>query len=91
MSINFYFTVYSMLILIGLFGIIINRGNLVKLVCSLQIAIIGCLSIFIVFAENFNNIHGQIFTILYILIALIEIIIATLIIKRVYDYQQFRK
>lgn len=57
------------LFLVSLYGLILNRKNLILMIVSLEILLLAVTLIFLFFSYNFNDILGQVFALYIIAIA----------------------
>ena len=68
---NFMF-VSSLLFLIGIFGIFLNRKNIIVLLMSVELILLGVNINFVSFSYFLGNITGQIFTLFILTVAAAE-------------------
>jgi NADH-quinone oxidoreductase subunit K len=79
-----YLIVSAVLFAIGFGGIIICRTNLLKILLCLELMLIAAATNFIVFAFNYNDLGGQIFTLFILTVAAAETAIGLALIIVVY-------
>nr|YP_009485493.1 NADH dehydrogenase subunit 4L [Melosira undulata]AVR57557.1 NADH dehydrogenase subunit 4L [Melosira undulata] len=97
MSINFYLTITSSLFLIGIFGLLLNKNNILIMIMSIEILLLAINLNFIIFSIHLDDIIGQLFVVFILTIAAAEsaiglaILIAYFRIKGSINLKQFSK
>lgn len=71
-NITFYYTFASLLFLIGLWGILLNRKNLIIMIMSIELMLLAVNVLFIVFSMTIDDFLGQLIALLVITVAAAE-------------------
>ena len=72
LSITNYLAVASVLFLIGLSGIILNRKNIIVMLMSVELMLLAVNLIFIIYSVYLDDIMGQVFALLILTVAAAE-------------------
>lgn len=75
MNILNYFIVNFFLFCIGLFGVILNRQNIINIILSIEIILLSINLNFILFSIYIDDLMGQIFSLIILTIAAAEVAI----------------
>lgn len=67
-----YLFLSNSLYLIGLFGVLLNRRNIIILLMSIELILLGCNLNLIIFSYILDDIMGQIFALLVLTVAAAE-------------------
>ena len=67
-----YLFLSNSLYLIGLFGIILNRRNIIILLMSVELILLGCNLNLIIFSYILDDVMGQVFALLVLTVAAAE-------------------
>ena len=67
-----YLTVAAVLIVIGVFGIFLNRKNVIIILMSIELMLLGININFVAFSVALNDLTGQVFTIFVLTVAAAE-------------------
>ena len=65
--VNLYIMLALVLFVLGIFGIVVNRKNIIILLMSIELMLLSINFLLITISSIFDNIHGQLFA-LYILV-----------------------
>ena len=65
--VNLYILLALVLFVLGIFGIVVNRKNIIILLMSIELMLLSINFLLITISSIFDNIHGQLFA-LYILV-----------------------
>jgi NADH-quinone oxidoreductase subunit K len=71
-SLAHYLTVATILFSIGIFGIFVNRKNLIIILMSIELMLLAVNINFVAFSAYMNDLMGQIFTMLVLTVAAAE-------------------
>ncbi len=71
-SLEHYLTLAAILFVIGIFGIFMNRKNVITLLMSIEIILLAVNLNFIAFSAYLNEISGQIFALFILTVAAAE-------------------
>ena len=71
-SLAHYLTVAAILFSIGIFGIFVNRKNLIIILMSIELMLLAVNINFVAFSAYMNDLMGQIFTMLVLTVAAAE-------------------
>jgi NADH-quinone oxidoreductase subunit K len=71
-SLAHYLTVAAILFSIGIFGIFVNRKNLIIILMSIELMLLAVNINFVAFSAFMNDLMGQIFTMLVLTVAAAE-------------------
>lgn len=72
MFLDNYLFLSNSLYLIGLFGILLNRRNIIILLMSIELVLLGCNLNFIIFSYALDDMIGQMFALLVLTVAAAE-------------------
>ena len=73
LEVSFYLTIISTLLFhIGMLGLVLNRGNILKIVMSLELLLLAVNLSFITFSLYLDDITGQIFVLFILTLSAIE-------------------
>ena len=72
LTVNHYLVVASLLFTIGVFGIFVNRKNIIVLLMSIELLLLAVNINFVAFSSYLHNITGQIFTMFILTVAAAE-------------------
>ncbi|TVQ51874.1 MAG: NADH-quinone oxidoreductase subunit NuoK [Rhodobacteraceae bacterium] len=75
-----YLTVAAMLFVIGVFGIFLNRKNVIVILMSIELMLLSVNLNLIAFAAHLNDLVGQVFTLFILTVAAAEAAIGLAII-----------
>jgi NADH-quinone oxidoreductase subunit K len=67
-----YLFLSNSLYLIGLFGVLLNRRNIIILLMSVELVLLGCNLNFIIFSYALDDVVGQMFALLVLTVAAAE-------------------
>jgi NADH-quinone oxidoreductase subunit K len=84
-SLDYILTITSIVFVIGLFGIILNRKNILIIIMSIELLLLAVNLNFIVFSTYLDDVIGQIFVIFVLTIAAAESAIGLSIIAIFYQ------
>jgi NADH-quinone oxidoreductase subunit K len=79
-----YLTVAAMLFVIGVFGIFLNRKNVIVILMSIELMLLAVNLNLIAFASHLNDLVGQVFTLFILTVAAAEAAIGLAIIVSFY-------
>jgi NADH-quinone oxidoreductase subunit K len=71
-SITNYLTVASVLFLTGIFGIILNRKNIIIMLMSVELMLLSINLNFIIYSAYLDDVMGQVFALLILTVAAAE-------------------
>lgn len=71
-SVIHYLTLTSILFVIGVCGVILNRRSAITLLMSIELMILSVSMNFVIFSSHLNDISGQIFSIFILTVAAAE-------------------
>mgnify|MGYP003498185932 CR=1 FL=1 len=71
-TLGHYLTVAAILFTIGVFGIFINRKNVIVILMSIELILLSVNINFVAFSAHLNDIVGQIFALLILTVAAAE-------------------
>ena len=80
LTINHYLIFSSTIFVLGLIGIILNGENVIKILMSIEITLVGINMNFVSFSYYSNDVVGQIFSLLIIMVSSCKLIIGLAII-----------
>lgn len=63
------------LFVLGITGIFLNRYNIISILISIQIILLGTILNFVSFSKFFQSIEGQVFTLFILITSIAEILI----------------
>ena len=72
MNIIFYLILSSIIFSIGLFGIFINRKNIITILMSIELMLLAVNINFVGFSFHLNDLSGQIFSLFILVVAAAE-------------------
>lgn len=67
-----YLTLAAILFVIGVFGIFLNRKNIIVILMSVELMLLAVNINFVVFSSYLGDLHGQIFTMFILTVAAAE-------------------
>ena len=67
-----YFTVGTILFILGVLGIVLNRSNLIIMLMSIELMLLAISFLFLINSVVIDNLIGQIFTIIILTVAAAE-------------------
>lgn len=68
----FAFAAYLFLFFVGLLGLILNRGSLLKTIMSLEIILLATNLNFILFSNHLDDVTGQVFVLFILVLSAVE-------------------
>ena len=68
-SINHYLVLASLLFVIGIFGVFLNKKNIIIILMSIELMLLSVNINFVAFSSYLNDIMGQIFSLLILTVA----------------------
>ncbi|GAA5266384.1 MAG: NADH-quinone oxidoreductase subunit NuoK [Acidiphilium sp.] len=71
-SLNAYLVVASLLLVIGIFGIFLNRKNVIVIMMSIELILLAANLNFVAFSSALHDMVGQIFTMFVLAVAAAE-------------------
>jgi len=71
-SINHYLVLASILFVIGIFGVFLNKKNIIIILMSIELMLLSVNINFVAFSSYLNDIMGQIFSLLILTVAAAE-------------------
>jgi NADH-quinone oxidoreductase subunit K len=71
-SLNAYLVVASLLLVIGIFGIFLNRKNVIVIMMSIELILLAANLNFVAFSAALHDMVGQIFTMFVLAVAAAE-------------------
>lgn len=71
-SLSHYITLTSILFVIGICGVILNKKNIITLLMSIELILLAVTMNFAIFSVHLNDISGQIFSIFILTVAAAE-------------------
>jgi NADH-quinone oxidoreductase subunit K len=71
-TISHYLTVSAMLFVIGVFGIFLNRKNVIVILMSVELILLSVNLNFVAFSAHLNDLVGQIFSLFVLTVAAAE-------------------
>ncbi|MCZ4345138.1 NADH-quinone oxidoreductase subunit NuoK [Devosia sp. J2-20] len=72
MELGHYLTVGAILFTLGVFGIFINRKNIIVILMSVELILLAVNLNFVAFSAQLNDLQGQIFALLILTVAAAE-------------------
>ncbi len=67
-----YLTLAAILFVIGIFGIFLNRKNIIVILMSVELMLLAVNINFVAFSAHLNDLHGQVFTMFILTVAAAE-------------------
>nr|ADO51443.1 NADH dehydrogenase subunit 4L [Pseudocorticium jarrei] len=67
-----YFTVGTILFILGVIGIVLNRSNLIIMLMSIELMLLAISFLFLINSVVIDNLIGQVFTIIILTVAAAE-------------------
>lgn len=67
-----YLTLAAILFVIGVFGIFLNRKNIIVILMSVELMLLAVNINFVAFSAYLNDLHGQVFTMFILTVAAAE-------------------
>nr|YP_004123205.1 NADH dehydrogenase subunit 4L [Oscarella viridis]YP_009431918.1 NADH dehydrogenase subunit 4L [Oscarella pearsei]ADO51458.1 NADH dehydrogenase subunit 4L [Oscarella viridis]ATA66355.1 NADH dehydrogenase subunit 4L [Oscarella pearsei]ATA66367.1 NADH dehydrogenase subunit 4L [Oscarella balibaloi] len=67
-----YFTVGTILFILGVLGIVLNRSNLIIMLMSIELMLLAISFLFLINSVVIDNLIGQVFTIIILTVAAAE-------------------
>lgn len=67
-----YLTLAAILFVIGVFGIFLNRKNIIVILMSIELMLLAVNINFVAFSSYLNDLHGQVFTMFILTVAAAE-------------------
>jgi len=67
-----YLTLAAILFVIGVFGIFLNRKNIIVILMSIELMLLAVNINFVAFSAFLNDLHGQVFTMFVLTVAAAE-------------------
>jgi NADH-quinone oxidoreductase subunit K len=83
-GLSHYLAVAAILFTIGVFGIFINRKNVIVILMSVELILLGVNINFVAFSSHLGDIVGQVFTLLVLTVAAAEAAIGLAILVAFY-------
>lgn len=71
-AINHYLVLASILFVIGIFGVFLNKKNIIIILMSIELMLLAVNINFVAFSSYLNDIMGQIFSLLILTVAAAE-------------------
>lgn len=71
-TINHYLVLASILFVIGIFGVFLNKKNIIIILMSIELMLLSVNINFVAFSSYLNDIMGQIFSLLILTVAAAE-------------------
>ena len=71
-TLEHYLTVAAMLFVIGIFGLFLNRKNVIILLMSIELMLLSVNINFVAFSSYMNDLVGQVFTLFVLTVAAAE-------------------
>ena len=71
-TINHYLVLASILFVIGIFGVFLNKKNIIIILMSIELMLLSVNINFVAFSSYLNDITGQIFSLLILTVAAAE-------------------
>jgi len=71
-TINHYLVLASILFVIGIFGVFLNKKNIIFILMSIELMLLSVNINFVAFSSYLNDIMGQIFSLLILTVAAAE-------------------
>ncbi|MDP2780013.1 MULTISPECIES: NADH-quinone oxidoreductase subunit NuoK [Devosia] len=84
MELGHYLTVGAILFTLGVFGIFINRKNVIVILMSVELILLAVNLNFVAFSAQLNDLQGQIFALLILTVAAAEAAIGLAILVAFY-------
>jgi NADH-quinone oxidoreductase subunit K len=72
MSLIFYVLLSSIIFLVGVFGVILNRKNILLVIMSIELMLLSINFNFVVYSVIFDDLVGQIFSLFVVTVAAAE-------------------
>ena len=72
LSLNHYLTVSAVLFALGIFGIFLNRKNVIIILMSVELMLLAVNINFVAFSSELNDLVGQVFAIFILTVAAAE-------------------
>ena len=79
-GLNHYLALSAILFILGLAGIILNRKNVITILMSIELMLLGANINFVAFSSFLNDLAGQVFTLFILTVAAAEAAIGLAII-----------
>ena len=79
------FTTYLLLFHIGMLGLVLNRGNILKTIMSLEILLLSVNLNFILFSNYLDDLVGQVFVIFILVLSAVESSVGLAILSTFYE------
>jgi NADH-quinone oxidoreductase subunit K len=67
-----YLTLAAILFVVGIFGIFLNRKNIIVILMSVELMILAVNINFVAFSAHLGDLHGQVFTMFILTVAAAE-------------------
>jgi len=67
-----YLSLAAILFVIGVFGIFLNRKNIIVILMSIELMLLAVNINFVAFSASLNDLHGQVFTMFILTVAAAE-------------------
>jgi len=83
-GLNDYLTVAAILFTLGVFGIFLNRKNVIVILMSIELILLAVNINFVAFSSHLNDIVGQVFALLVLTVAAAEAAIGLAILVAFY-------
>ena len=71
-TITHYLTLAAILFVIGVFGIFLNRKNIIVILMSIELMLLAVNINFVAFSAYLNDLHGQVFAMFILTVAAAE-------------------
>ena len=71
-ALNHYLVLASILFVIGIFGVFLNKKNIIIILMSIELMLLAVNIYFVAFSSYLNDIMGQIFSLLILTVAAAE-------------------
>jgi len=71
-ALNHYLVLASILFVIGIFGVFLNKKNIIIILMSIELMLLAVNINFVAFSSHLNDIMGQIFSLLILTVAAAE-------------------
>ena len=84
MNLSIYLTFNALIFCIAIFGMLLNRKNLILLFIYIELMLLAVNTNFIVYSKLWNDIHGQVFVFFILTISAAEIALALAILFKLF-------
>lgn len=86
-GINLYLIVASLLFVIGILGVILNRRNLIAIFMAIELLLLSVTLNFVAFSVTLKDMSGQVFSLFILTVAAAEAAIALAILVKYFRYR----